>query len=194
METKWRVFKRDVSKFCGVYKFVLLLREFGTLAEDILDCALDLYRVRHLKQQAFVFVHCWRLLKDIPRWADVVSIAATPQQPVRTPMRMPKWKTPPLLALSGGKVEVERETPTPGVKEVVEVAFPKQPSRPQGSKSPKDELRLPPGERAAANISKAQVLQDQAALSLFTMPNEQRLSDQLPEYLTLRREEEMSKL
>ena len=47
---------------------------------------------------------------------------------------------------------------------------------------------------AAANMRKAQVLQDQAALSLFTMPMEQGLSEQAREYLSLRREEEMTKL
>ena len=41
---------------------------------------------------------------------------------------------------------------------------------------------------------KAQVLQDQAALSLFTMPVDEGLSDEAREYLSLRRQEEMSKL
>ena len=45
----------------------------------------------------------------------------------------------------------------------------------------------------AANVRKAQVLQDQAALSLFTMPMEQGLSEEAREYLSLRREEEMTK-
>jgi hypothetical protein len=46
----------------------------------------------------------------------------------------------------------------------------------------------------AANLRRAQILQDQAALSLFTMPNEESLSALVREYLNLRREEEMSKL
>ena len=50
LETKWGVIKHDVSKFCGVYKSILLLRESGTSAEDVLHCALDLYKVRHPKQ------------------------------------------------------------------------------------------------------------------------------------------------
>ena len=49
-------------------------------------------------------------------------------------------------------------------------------------------------ELAAANLRKAEVLSDQAALSLFTMPNEERLFDEAREYLSLRRQEEMAKL
>jgi multidrug efflux pump subunit AcrA (membrane-fusion protein) len=47
---------------------------------------------------------------------------------------------------------------------------------------------------AAANFKKAQILQDQAALSLFTMPEGTQLSAQAREYLELRREEELEKL
>ena len=49
-------------------------------------------------------------------------------------------------------------------------------------------------ELATANLRKAEVLSDQAALSLFTMPNEERLSDEAREYLSLKRQEEMAKL
>ena len=47
---------------------------------------------------------------------------------------------------------------------------------------------------AVANMRKAKVLEDQTALSLFTMPTDQGLSDESREYLMLRREEEMVKL
>ena len=45
----------------------------------------------------------------------------------------------------------------------------------------------------AANMWKTQVLQDQAALSLFTMPMEQGLSEEAREYLSLCWKEEMTK-
>jgi hypothetical protein len=47
---------------------------------------------------------------------------------------------------------------------------------------------------AATNYKKAQVLQDQAALSLLTMPEDAHLSAQACKYLELRREQEMTKL
>ena len=204
LETKWGVIKHDVSKFCGVYKSILLLRESGTSGEDVLDRALDLYKVRHPKQQPFVFVHCWRLLKDVPRWADVVGSAATSQASIRSPTGMPKRRT---AAPPPAEVEAEAETGAPDVDKVGEEALPKRPRRPQGSKSAKEELRLrqvkevaihaqarATADLAAANMRKAQVLQDQAALLLFTMPMEQGLSEEAREYLSLRREEEMTKL
>ena len=207
LETKWGVIKHDVSKFCGVYKSILLLRESGTSAEDVLDHALDLYKVRHPKQQPFVFVHCWRLLKDVPRWADVVCSAAMPQTSVRSPTGMPKRRTVAQPPSSAAEVEAEAETGVADVDEVGDEALPKRPKRSQGLKSAKDELRLrhvkevaihaqgrATADLAAANMRKAQVLQDQAALSLFTMLLEQGLSDEAREYLSLRRQEEMSKL
>ena len=111
---------------------------------------------------------------------------------------------PPSFAV---EVEVEVETGTADVNEVGDEALPKRPKRPQGLKLAKDELRLwqvkemaihaqarAIADLAAANIRKAQVLQDQAALSLFTMPMEQGLSDEAREYLSLCWQEEMSKL
>jgi hypothetical protein len=47
---------------------------------------------------------------------------------------------------------------------------------------------------AAASFRKAQILQDQAALALFTMPESSNMSQQACHYLQLRREEEMTKL
>ena len=140
LETKWRVIKHDVSTFCGVYNSILMLREFGTSTEDVLDRVLDLYKVRYPKQQPFVFVHCWRLLKDVPRWADVVCSVATPQPSVRSPTGMPKRRTPTHPPSSTGEVEAEAETGAIDIEEVADEALPKHPKRPQGLKSAKDEL------------------------------------------------------
>jgi hypothetical protein len=50
------------------------------------------------------------------------------------------------------------------------------------------------GDMAMANFRKAQVLEDQAALQIFTMPHSEELPDQAREYLDLKREEELLKL
>ena len=47
---------------------------------------------------------------------------------------------------------------------------------------------------AAANMRKVEILHDQAAFTLFMMPNEQGLSEQVCEYLNLWPKEEMTKL
>jgi hypothetical protein len=49
LETKWGVIKHDVAKFCGVYKSVVALNESGTFVEDVLERALELYKVKHPK-------------------------------------------------------------------------------------------------------------------------------------------------
>ena len=36
--------------------------------EDVLERALEYYRDRHPKQQGFTFLHCWTLLREVPRW------------------------------------------------------------------------------------------------------------------------------
>ena len=60
------VIKHDVAKFLGVYLHVLKLQESGTSLEDVLQRALELYRVKHPKQQGFLYIHCWTILKDVP--------------------------------------------------------------------------------------------------------------------------------
>jgi hypothetical protein len=34
-----------------------------------LQKALELYKSKHIKNQSFVFLHCWFLLKDVIKWA-----------------------------------------------------------------------------------------------------------------------------
>ena len=136
-------------------------------------------------------MHCWRLLKDVPQWADVVCSAATPQPSIKSPTGMPKQRTAAQPLSCAGEVEAEAETRVADVNEVGEEALPKHPKRPRGLKSAKDELRLyqvkevviHAQERAtanlvAANMRRTHVFQDQAALSLFTMSMEQGLSEE----------------
>ena len=96
----------------------------------------------------------------------------------------------------------------PDVEVLPEFTFAsKQLRRPQGQKSAKamdstlkqKEIAVraqarATAELATANLRKAEVLSDQAALSLFMMPNEERLSEEAREYVSLRRQEEMAKL
>jgi hypothetical protein len=73
LETKWGLIKHDVAKFYGIYNLVFALNESGTSSQDVLERALELYKVKHPKQLSFVFLHCWLLLKDVPRWWDSPS-------------------------------------------------------------------------------------------------------------------------
>jgi hypothetical protein len=59
------VIKHDVAKFVVVHSQVLNLKESGTSLEDVLQRALELYRVKHHKQHDFLYLHCWTIPKDI---------------------------------------------------------------------------------------------------------------------------------
>ena len=116
---------------------------------------------------------------------------------------MPKRKTPSTpasLARDGaaGDVDVHTGPNSSQVEDAEEQSFSKCPSRPQGCKSTKEDLRSrqvkdvairaqarATANLAVANMRKTQVLQDQAALSLFTMPSDQGLSEEAREYLEL---------
>jgi DNA-binding XRE family transcriptional regulator len=70
LESKWGMIKRDVARFIGIYKQVYNNKESGTSLDDVLRDALELYKVWDAQQHAFVYLHCWIVLKDIPRWMD----------------------------------------------------------------------------------------------------------------------------
>jgi hypothetical protein len=93
------------------------------------------------------------------------------------------------------------------VEILLNIKFAKRPTRPVGNKHAKEEYQVAKlwesavraqakatTEIAAANMRKAQILHDQATLSLFIMPNEESLSELACEYLNLCREEEMERL
>jgi hypothetical protein len=67
LEWKWGTIKHDVARFVGVYKQVFDTKESGTTLDDVLRDALELYKVRDPKQHSFVYLHCWIILRDIPR-------------------------------------------------------------------------------------------------------------------------------
>ena len=72
LETKWGSMKHDVVKFVRVYKQVNLCCKSGSSFDNILENALELYKVKHPKQQSFIFFHCWLLVGDVPRWMESV--------------------------------------------------------------------------------------------------------------------------
>ena len=70
LETKWSNIKHDVSKFARVHSQVENLRRSGVCKSDVLAEALELYKMKHPKSHNFTFLHCWYLLRNVPRWAD----------------------------------------------------------------------------------------------------------------------------
>jgi hypothetical protein len=202
LETKWGAMKHDCAKFAGVYKAVSDCQESGTSLGDVMQRALDLYKVKHPKQSPFVFLHCWTLLREVPRWWDLLVDVRQRAQPVRTPVAMPKRKA------AAAVVDVPDDDAGDNELEILSDPMTwKRPTRPGGNKAAKEAQKLQKqrdmsaraqakatANMAAANLRRAQSAQDQAALVLFTMPNEESLSSLARKFLNLRRKEEMTKL
>jgi hypothetical protein len=90
---------------------------------------LELYKLKHPKGHSFTYLHCWYLLRNIPRWAEgsVTECKKFPRVPaqVRGCREMPHFSDP----------ESECASPHPPINQ--EVA--KQYLRPQGNKAAKEE-------------------------------------------------------
>ena len=93
LETKWGSIKHDVAKFVEVYKQVHLCRKSGYSLDNILKNALELYKVKHPKQQSFIFLHCWLLVGDVPR--SMESVLDTRQRLAARVSPSSKHKTAP---------------------------------------------------------------------------------------------------
>lgn len=190
LETKWGVIKHDVAKFIGNYKVAVALCQSGTSSHDVLQKALELYKSKHPKNQSFVFIHCWFLLKDIPHWAEPLDEGK---------------RTTPLKRLVDQDSSCQRElvpTEAPTLN-IGESSF----KRPQGSKTSKEEQRAmklkesalwaqakATADMAAATFKKAKIMEEQSIMNLFTLPDETLVCEEAREYVKLRRIEELQKL
>jgi hypothetical protein len=204
LETKWGAIKHDVAKFVVVHSQVLNLKESGTSLEDVLQRALELYRVKHPKQQGFLYIHCWTILKDIPRWFDS-AVEVRVRQAMKTPPPQPLKKR--RLSSEGAEEPTCHDDDGEECTEVDAAPASRRPQRPTGNKAAKEELNRvrvkeitmraqarATAEMAAANAEKVAVMRDQAALQLFSIPDESAMSDMAREYIQLRREEELTKV
>jgi hypothetical protein len=186
-----------VSKFVGVHLQVENLRRSGVSESDILTEALDLYKLKHPKGHAFTFLHCWYLLRKVPKWADgsITECKKSSRVPAqgRRCREMPPYSDP----------ESECASPNPTVSEVVGNKH----LRPQGNKATKEEHKnqkmrdvairaqlATTKELAEASKRKVDILPDQNVLMLFTAPDNGNMIEDSREYLHLRRQIKLKKL
>jgi hypothetical protein len=206
LETKWGLIKHDVSSFCGVYSQVLRLNKSGTSVADTLQHSRELYRQKSAKKQEFAFEHCWIILKDHPKWADgwssprgstsmrsPAACGSSPNQPAGGSRSQPEAQRSPAAA-------AHSEGDAGGSQRAAN-------SRPGGSKSAREESRSQSAREgamyaqaeatrtmAAAQMRKAELLEEQNMLLLMTMPDDRITTHEAREYLRLRRQDELKKL
>ena len=151
LETKWGHIKHDVGKFCGAYKQVFDCRESGASLEDVVDKSLQFYRERHPKQHEFAYLHCWHVLKDVPRWWDSpfdVQRRSVESSPTGAGMGKRKSLSPPTSALE----VLGTDAPSASDDDVVVVASPTGfPPRPTGRRD-RRQGGLGAAEEAGENI------------------------------------------
>ena len=71
LELKWslnKLFKHKVSKFIGMYQQIVGLNQLRKTLENILRDALELCREKSSKGIEFLYLYCWYLVENVPRW------------------------------------------------------------------------------------------------------------------------------
>jgi hypothetical protein len=171
----------------------------------------DAFWQRIEAQLSFTFLHCWYILREHPYWMETLEEQRSRQQLRRAPGRSAAPRTPTHISeqedFGEDRPQVDSDPTavlTSGTCRSSGSGVAKR-KRPMGGKCAKEEVKAQKqrecavraqaqatADMAAANVQKAQVLQDQAALNLFTMPGADPV--EVAEYLRLRRQEELVKL
>lgn len=212
LESKWGTIKHDVSFFVGCHASVESSKEF-TNSENVIEKALELYRSKHPRGGTFIHLHCWRILHEVPQWCDNnnaeegAKVTAAPIKAAAPPIEVaaPPAKILPntaITALPENEISVEEEahcTRSQG-DDRSEQRHPKRLRRVQVDKEAKvRECALRAQARAMADMAaasrmKAEILADQSALQLFTLPLKDVTEPDAREYLILRRQEEIFRM
>jgi hypothetical protein len=184
LETKWCDIKVVVAKFTECYWTIEEFDESGKTEYDIVLDAMNLYKQKCGK--AFVFKHCWLLLKNYPRFVAIF-------------MGKQKARGYDMLALNQLPVD-RRDVVSPNGD-----VLPTEPSpaqlRPQGAKSSKADIHLNTKVNAKATIDfvvaalkKVEQIAQQNTFSLFTLEDKLITCDMARQWLRLRRYQELTKL
>lgn len=63
---RWSTIQLAVNKFCGYYASIERMQQSGVGEQDKICQALEMFK--SMQNQPFGFMHCWRILKDAPKW------------------------------------------------------------------------------------------------------------------------------
>jgi hypothetical protein len=176
--------------------------------DEIVQKALALYTLKHPKQ-SFTFLHCWYILREHPHWMETPREQCSRQQLRRAPDSSVAPMTPTHPSAQADFAEDSSQVDSSGLATPAFVRLsgsgPTKQKWPTGGKCAKEEVKAvkqkeymlraqarAAADMAATSIQKAQVLQDQAALNLFTMPRAD--PTEVAEYLRMRQQEELAKL
>lgn len=227
LESKWGVIKHDVGMFLGHYEDAVKTCKSGATLEDILQKALELYKTKHPKNSAFVYIHCWLFSKDLPRWEPdsredqmqkTISLERQREDEMRKFISMEKQreemkKVDPMMERKFSNPSIPASEIEVGELQMIDQAafastttLKQRPVGGQQRSTKEDQMSAKMREgalraqaratadMAAATLKKARILQDQTSMALFTITDDQLLSEEAKEYFKLRRNEELVKL
>ena len=180
LQKKWSIIQHDVNKFCGSYASVCDLKVSGSNEEDSIKLAMELYQKTHPNNASFSYLHCWHVLKEVPKWQSFRSPGAS----------------------SSGTPASQKRSASCTVE-----GDDSKPNRPVGGKKSKQmnavtdditnsiaQLQRESATMALANMKRAQAIEDQTHMALFSM-DERSLPDETSRmFFKLRKQQIIRKL
>jgi hypothetical protein len=82
----WAGIRHDVSKFCSLFGAAVKLDESGKNDEDRIHDCLEAFKQKSSWNRSgdeFMYLECWRYLKDKPKWALVDSARTGGKKPTK---------------------------------------------------------------------------------------------------------------
>ncbi|RLM66480.1 hypothetical protein C2845_PM16G06410 [Panicum miliaceum] len=67
---RWSTIQHDVNMFCHCVTRIQDRNQSGCSVDDKIASACALYKEEDKKNRNFALMHCWRILKDKPKWMD----------------------------------------------------------------------------------------------------------------------------
>ncbi|RLN34028.1 glutathione S-transferase T3-like [Panicum miliaceum] len=67
---RWSRIQYDVNTFCGCLTRIQDKNHSGWSVDDKIANACTLFKTEDKKNRKFAYLHCWRILKDKPKWME----------------------------------------------------------------------------------------------------------------------------
>uniref|UniRef100_J3MVX4 No apical meristem-associated C-terminal domain-containing protein n=1 Tax=Oryza brachyantha TaxID=4533 RepID=J3MVX4_ORYBR len=65
---RWGVIQHDVNFFCGCLSKIEAINQSGWSVDDKISSACAMFKGEDIKNKNFAYMHCWKILKDMPKW------------------------------------------------------------------------------------------------------------------------------
>ncbi|KAG2598248.1 hypothetical protein PVAP13_5KG475800 [Panicum virgatum] len=67
---RWSGIQHDVNLFCGCVTWIQDRNRSGSRVDDKIAEACALFKSEDRKNRKFTLMHCWNILKDMPKWME----------------------------------------------------------------------------------------------------------------------------